>query len=130
MRVNQMISRVVAAATGAGLIAGLATVGLATTASAGVRPDAGSSFLARFHHRTTVASTVPGNGDVNLYGVAVVRQSRGRLHAGSVLVSNFNNRKNLQGTGRTIVQVSPGGMVQVFARITRGCCPAPAAASA
>jgi hypothetical protein len=128
MRVNQMISRVVTAAAGAGLLAGLATTalattalattGLATTASAGVRPAAGSSFLARFHHRTTVASTVPGNGDVNPYGVAVVRQSRGRLHAGSVLVSNFNNKKNLQGTGRTIVQVSPGGMVQVFARIT------------
>lgn len=128
MRVNQMISRVVAAAAGAGLIAGLATTalattalattGLATTASAGIRPAAGSSFLARFHHRTTVASTVPANGDVNPYGVAVVRQSRGRLHAGSVLVSNFNNKKNLQGTGRTIVQVSPGGMVQVFARIT------------
>ena len=135
MRVIQMISRVVAAATGAGLIAGLATTALATTAlattalattalattapaSAGVRPDAGASFLARFHHRTTVASTVPANGDVNPYGVAVVRKSRGRLHAGSVLVSNFNNRKNLQGTGRTIVQVSPGGTVQVFARIT------------
>jgi len=128
MRVNQMISRVVATAgvalattaltTTVLATTALATTGLATTGSAGIRPDAGSSFLARFHHRTTVASTVPGNGDVNPYGVAVVRHSRGRLHAGSVLVSNFNNKKNLQGTGRTIVQVSPGGMVQVFARIT------------
>ena len=34
MRVNQMISRVVAAAAGAGLLAGLATTALATTALA------------------------------------------------------------------------------------------------
>ena len=41
MRVNQMISRVVAAAAGAGLIAGLAT-----TASAGIRRyPAGRGFL-------------------------------------------------------------------------------------
>ena len=66
---------------------------------------------------TTIASTVPGNGDVNPYGVAVVPDSIGALHRGNVLVSNFNNVKNLQGTGTTIMQISPSGQVSTFAAI-------------
>ena len=54
-----------------------------------------------------MASTVPDNGDVNPYGVAVVPRSTGNLHQGNVLVSNFNDKANVQGTGTTIVQVSP-----------------------
>jgi len=52
---------------------------------------------------STIASTVPPNGDVNPYGVAVVPMSMGSLVQGDVLVSNFNNSQNLQGTGTTIV---------------------------
>ncbi len=48
---------------------------------------------------STVAATVPGNGDVNPYGVAIVPVSTGALNAGSILVSNFNNSTNAQGTG-------------------------------
>ena len=55
-----------------------------------------------------VASTVPPKGDVNPYGIAVVPASVGDLTAGDVLVSNFNNTRNLQGTGTTIMQISPG----------------------
>jgi hypothetical protein len=61
----------------------------------------------------------PEAGDVNPYGVAVVPRSTGRLHAGDVLVSNFNNKANAQGTGSTIVQVSPGGHQSVFATVPR-----------
>jgi len=68
-----------------------------------------------------VASTVPANGDVNPYGVAVVRRSVGRLKRGQILVSNFNNDMNppsgQQGTGTTIVQISPDGDVSLFAEI-------------
>ena len=49
--------------------------------------------------------------------MAVVSQSVGRLVAGDVLISNFNNKGNLQGTGTTIVEMSPGGAEQVFAHI-------------
>ena len=52
---------------------------------------------------------MPANGDVNPYGVAVVPRSTGDLRQGNVLVSNFNDTANVQGTGTTIVQVSPGG---------------------
>ncbi len=65
----------------------------------------------------TVASTVPSNGDVNPYGVAFVGSdfpSGGKLHSGDVLVSNFNNKANLQGTGTTIVDISPSGGNALF----------------
>jgi len=47
----------------------------------------------------TVASTVPANGDVNPYGVAVVPHSRGRLGRGDVLVSTFNNAASVTNPG-------------------------------
>jgi hypothetical protein len=65
----------------------------------------------------TIASTVPANGDVNPYGVAVVPTTTGSLVQGNILISNFNNAKNLQGTGTTIVQISPSGSVSLFAHI-------------
>lgn len=71
-----------------------------------------------FNSIRTVASTVPSNGDVNPYGVAVVPVSKGALDAGSVLVSNFNNSANLQGTGTTIVEIDQAGKLKVFATIT------------
>lgn len=66
---------------------------------------------------TTIASTIPANGDLNPYGVANVPDSIGALHKGNVLVSNFNNSANQQGTGTTIVQITPTGKVATFATI-------------
>jgi hypothetical protein len=103
--------------------------GAAAAAVLAVAPAAyahtGQSFIGKFHKITTVASTVPGNGDVNPYGVAVVRHGRGKLVRGDVLVSNFNNSTNLQGTGTTIVQVSPQGTRSLFAHITAAGLPGP-----
>ena len=65
-----------------------------------------NSFLGRHHVIKILASTVPANGDVNPYGLAVVPNSSGQLTKGSVLVSNFNantqSQPNQQGTGTTI----------------------------
>ena len=64
-----------------------------------------------------IVSTVPLNGDVNPYGVAFVPQhfrEGGPLEPGDILVSNFNNNQNQQGTGTTIVKINPGGRVSVF----------------
>src|SRR5215469_15454886 len=66
---------------------------------------------------TTLSSTVPANGDVNPYGVFRVPRSVGKLVRGNILVSNFNNISNLQGTGTTIVQISPTGAFSLFAQI-------------
>jgi len=75
-------------------------------------------FLRTLGMQTVVGSTVPGNGDINPYGIAVVPKSVGNLVKGDVLVSNFNDSANAQGTGTTIVQVSPMGAMSVFATVT------------
>ena len=88
--------------------------------TAGAASAAGfPAFIGPLHHVTTLASTVPGNGDVNPYGVAVVPRSTGDLGQGNVLVSNFNNKANVQGTGTTIVEITPSGHVSQFAKISR-----------
>ncbi len=66
-----------------------------------------------------VSSTVPSNGDVNPYGVAVVPRSMGNLVRGDVLVSNYNNKANLNGTGTSIVEINPNtGQKTLFAWLT------------
>jgi len=63
-------------------------------------------------------STVPANGDVNPYGVAFVpvgfQTGSGPLKHGDILVSNFNNSNNLQGTGTTIVRVPANSSPTLF----------------
>lgn len=114
--------RMAAAAVAAACLA-LAAAQAGAASGAADRPP----FVGPLHTITTVASTVPANGDVNPYGVAVVPRSVGRLRAGDVLVSNFNAASNEQGTGTTIVQVSPDGQASQFAEIDPahlpGACP-------
>ena len=96
------------------------TVTAGLLAASGIMAGAASAsdtFIGGLNTVTPIASTVPRNGDVNPYGVAVVPQSNGDLHHGNVLVSNFNNSGNIQGTGSTIVQVTPGGRQSLFAQI-------------
>ena len=99
----------------AGLLAGS---GIWTTAA-----SADGTYLGGLTQNNPVASTVPGNGDVNPYGVAIVPRSTGDLVRGDVLVSNFNNKittaspTGQQGLGTTIMQVSPSGGVTQFAGI-------------
>ncbi|MGD0455267.1 MAG: hypothetical protein ABSB69_16900 [Solirubrobacteraceae bacterium] len=82
-------------------------------------------FIGQFSTVTAVGSTVPGNGDVNPYGIANVPSSIGSLVRGDILISNFNNSENLQGTGTTIVQESPGGHLSLFAAINPATLPGP-----
>jgi hypothetical protein len=103
---------------------------LALAACATVAPASASAFelpFLNFKTVTTIASTVPANGDLNPYGIANVQSSIGSLVAGDVLVSNFNDAANLQGTGTTIVQVSPSGHQSLFAELHAnrlpGACP-------
>ncbi len=84
----------------------------------------GGSFIGPFHTVSVLASTVPGSGDQNPYGTFVVPTSVGNLVQGDILVSNFNNGANLQGTGTTIMEVSPDGKtVNVFAQINASTLP-------
>ena len=106
-------------------LAGAAATAVFAVAAPVAQAGTPKSFIGQFHKLSTIASTVPKNGDVNPYGVAVVSENEGMLVKGNVLVSNFNNKKNLQGTGTTIVQVSPQGKVSVFAHIVASKLPGP-----
>ena len=77
-----------------------------------------SSFVGSLTTIETVGPTVPANGDINPYGIVVVPNSTGKLVVGDILVSNFNASSNKQGTGTTIVQISPGGTNTLFAQIS------------
>jgi hypothetical protein len=83
------------------------------------------AVLAGANTVTTVASTVPANGDLNPYGIANVPQSMGLLVQGDTLVSNFNASSNLQGTGTTIVEISPNHQQSLFAQINPASLPGP-----
>ena len=78
----------------------------------------GSSLIPQLTATPTFSdSTVPGNGDVNPYGVAFVPEgfpNGGPLHSGDIVVSNFNNSGNLQGTGTTIIKVNGGAAPTLF----------------
>jgi hypothetical protein len=96
----------------------IATLAIAVVAApAVVLADDHHPFLDRFDSVSLIASTVPSIGDVNPYGIVVVPRSVGLLKGGHVLISNFNNSGNAQGTGTTIVQVSPKGELTLFAQI-------------
>lgn len=96
---------------------------LAGFAGAGAAAAQARPFIRQFHTITTIASAVPkggpAKGDVNPYGIVVVPRSTGGLVRHDVLISNFNNSKNLQGTGSSIVEISPSGHQHVFAVVPR-----------
>jgi hypothetical protein len=93
--------------------------------AASTRAATGDPYLTNFKHVKVVGSTVPANGDVNPYGLVVVPNSAGKLHAGELLISNFNAKSNSQGTGTTIVELTPSGHKTLFAQLSANALPAP-----
>jgi len=77
------------------------------------------------HTITVISTTVPSNGDENPYGIFEVPETVGNLVKGNLLISNFNNSSNFQGTGTTLVQISPGGSFSLFAQIDASTLPGP-----
>jgi hypothetical protein len=95
----------------------------ATTAAASAGANA---FLGSLTTLSRTGTTVPTNGDVNPYGIVPIQASDGSLVAGDLLVSNFNDKANDQGTGTTLVELSPsGGAPKLFARISAASLPGP-----
>ena len=95
------------------------TLALACVVSAPVRALADADDVNRpiLPPTPVVSSTVPANGDLNPYGVAFVPAgfpSGGLLSPGDILVSNFNDKANLQGTGSTIVKIGADGTTTLF----------------
>src|SRR6202012_1566772 len=94
----------------------MAAAALGGPAGAGAAP---SLFTGGQHAISFLGSTAPAQGraqgDQNPYGVAVVPTTMGALERGGVLVSNFNDAANHQGTGSSIVEISPSGSQRLFA---------------
>jgi hypothetical protein len=100
-----------------------------SSTAAATTPAKAAAFIAPLNVFSTVASTVPANGDVNPYGIVFVPTSIGKLKAGQMLISNFNAKESAkqsgQGTGTTIVQVSTAGKLTPFATIDAKTLPGP-----
>jgi len=99
----------------------LALAAAATLASAPLVAHADpQGLLENVKHHTTLINTVPDNGDQNPYAIFVAPVSAGTVKAGDVLVDNFNNAANLQGTGSTIIDYHPDTkQMTLFASIPR-----------
>jgi hypothetical protein len=94
------LSRIAAASL---LVATVALVPMATSAEA-----------QRFIPDIIISSTIPANGDLNPYGVALVPPNfpeGGAISPGDILVSNFNDKTNTQGNGTTIIKLTPNAVV-------------------
>jgi len=71
-----------------------------------------------------ISSTVPSTGDLNPYGVATIPSSIGHLTRGYELVTNYNNKSNLNGTGASIIEINPAtGQKTLFAWLTQSTMP-------
>jgi hypothetical protein len=93
------------------VVAAIAAVSLAPGATARAGEEETEAVL------PVVVSTIPANGDLNPYGVEFVPTGfpkGGLLSPGDLLVSNFNDSDNFQGTGTTIVKISPDGQQSLF----------------
>jgi hypothetical protein len=76
------------------------------------------TYLAGLHRHPTLASTITDNGDLNPYAVVIAPVSSGKVQKGDVLVDNFNNLSNLQGTGGTIIDYNPSTRaMSLFAKL-------------
>ena len=100
MSVNKLLTR--------SLIASVLVTSFGIFTMAGALADEDGPFIPQLIN----SSTIPDNGDVNPYGVAFVPggfPTGGTIAAGDVLAANFNSSANIQGTGTTIVKLTPGG---------------------
>ena len=95
-----------------------ATAAILTLADVGA--GHAQSVLQNYHRLSTIASTIPDNGDLNPYALFVAPVSSGMIKKGDVIVDNFNNVSNLQGTGGTILIIDPATRAtRLFAKLPR-----------
>ncbi|HEX8827878.1 MAG TPA: hypothetical protein VF778_07180 [Xanthobacteraceae bacterium] len=72
------------------------------------QPDGGGSILKLLTKEVEIGSTIdPKFGQLNPYGLTVAPITSGDFKKGDLVVCNFNDKKNVQGTGFTIVALHP-----------------------
>jgi hypothetical protein len=99
--------------------AGATQISAADAAAATALTPATGSFLAGKGTVTVLGSTTPTNGDENPYALWPVTETVGSVKTGDVLIGNFNNSSNNQGTGTTIVALHANGTQSVFAQLSQ-----------
>ena len=98
----------------------LAALLACTLGAAPALAQAPQGFLETIKRQTVLTSTITPSGDQNPYAVVVAPVTAGRIQKDDVLVTNFNNRANLQGLGTTIVDWNPATKkLSIFASIPR-----------
>jgi len=115
---NRMNSQHCAALRPKGLSRGLWLTLLLAGATGAASAGEPKGLLETVHHHVTLTSSVTDNGDLNPYDVIVAPVSAGKIAKDDVLVDNFNNISNLQGTGTTIIDYRPSTkQTMLFARL-------------
>ena len=109
---------------GGGLGAGLGAAAMLLAATLAPISAARSAdtpgLLDTIHRHVTVTTTIINNGGLNPYAVVVAPATVGKIQQGDVLVDNFNNMSNLQGTGTTIISYRPSTKTTtLFAKLSQ-----------
>ncbi|MBV8489757.1 MAG: hypothetical protein JO199_04430, partial [Candidatus Eremiobacteraeota bacterium] len=98
-------------AAGCSAHSGTALPPMASNAAPEPMPRAASSavsVLNKLRKQIVIGSTVdPKFGQLNPYGLTVAPSTNGAFAAGDLAVCNFNAKRNVQGTGFTIVALHP-----------------------
>jgi len=68
--------------------------------------DDSNPILPLFTQNLTIGSTIV-KGELNPYGLDVAKSDSGPIKAGDLVICNFNNPANVQGTGSTILALHP-----------------------
>lgn len=93
---------------------------LGVLATPAIADESPKGFLETIHKHTTLTTTAIANGDLNPYAVVVAPVSSGKIQKDDVLIDNFNDISNLQGTGTTIVDYNPSTkQVSLFAKVPK-----------
>lgn len=79
----------------------------ATTESVRSQAIDTTSMLKTLDDEVPIGSTVVANGEQNPYGLDVAKVTSGKLTAGDLVICDFNDKANVQGTGSTIVALHP-----------------------
>jgi len=115
---RERLSMAVRNPTSFAVLPALAIFGLVLTAMALPAKAGSEAFLSNIKKHQLLTSTSPDNGDQNPYALVVAPVSAGSVQKNDVLIDNFNNNGNLQGTGSTIVDYRPStGQMTTFAAV-------------
>jgi hypothetical protein len=85
-----------------------ASVAAAQSATADMSEPDPPSILDTLTKSTTIGSTVdPVTGDQNPYGLDIAPITSGKINKGDLVVCDFNDSANVQGTGNSIIALAP-----------------------